>query len=140
MTDPAASPRPALGAALRRIGAASLRLVSTRIELAALELGEAQRTLVRWFALCLAAGLLALLAAIALTAALVVALWGTLGWLGLVAFALVYAIAAGALVVRVRGEVAHHPGVLATTMAELRSDLEELQPARDARQPAAETP
>jgi uncharacterized membrane protein YqjE len=116
-----------LGATLRRIADAALGLFATRVELASIELAQAQRTLVRWFALCLAAGLLLLLAVIAATAAAVIAFWATLGWLGLILFALVYTALAVALVVQVQREVAASPAVLAATTAELKEDLVQLQ-------------
>ena len=121
------SDSPPLGAALRRIGDASLRLLATRIELASVELGQAQRTVIRWFALSLAAGLLLLLAIVAATAAAVIAFWPTLGWLGLVLFALIYGGIAIALGYQVQREVASAPGVLAATAADLKADLALLQ-------------
>jgi uncharacterized membrane protein YqjE len=127
MNDRAASPEPPVGATLRRLADAALKLLATRIELASVELAQAQRSLVRWFALCLGAGLLLLLAATAATAAIVIALWDMLGWLGLAIFALAYAAAALALVARVRREFDAAPGVLSATVAELKEDLAQLQ-------------
>jgi uncharacterized membrane protein YqjE len=127
MSDSDAAPGMPVGSTLRRLSDAALRLFATRIELASVELGQAQRSLLRWFALALGAGLLLLLAAIAATAAIVIALWDVLGWLGLAIFAIAYAVGALALVARVRRELDASPGVLAATVAELKEDLAQLQ-------------
>ncbi|HXF44561.1 MAG TPA: hypothetical protein VNK91_00405, partial [Burkholderiaceae bacterium] len=66
--------------ALRRMSAAAFGLLLTRAETAAIELGQARAAAVRWFVLALAAGLFALLALAAASAALTLALWPWLGW------------------------------------------------------------
>ncbi|MCS6945245.1 MAG: phage holin family protein [Sutterellaceae bacterium] len=109
-------------AALRRALAAGYGLLLTRAESAGVELAQARAQAARWFALALAAGLFALLAAASATAALTLALWPWFGWLTLLALAAAYAVLAGYLARRVQREVRAAPPLFAETLAELQKD------------------
>lgn len=141
MRDPAAgSAGPSsLRAALQRISGAAAQLLLTRLELAGVELTQAARDLLRWGGLGLAAAMLLLLALGCATAAVVAVLWQALGWLILAAFAVLYGAAAAALLLRIRSELLTAPAFLDATVAELRQDLELLQPRQSAPAEAAAT-
>ena len=130
MRDPAAGPPgpSSLRAALQRISGAAAQLLLTRLELAGVELTQAAHDILRWGGLGLAAAVLLLLALGCATAAVVAALWQALGWLILAAFAVLYGAAAAALLLRIRSELRTAPAFLDATIAELRQDLELLQP------------
>jgi uncharacterized membrane protein YqjE len=112
--------------ALRRTFAAAFGLLLTRAESATIELGAARAAAVRWFVLALAAGLFALLALAAASAALTLALWPWLGWATPLALAAIYALAAWRFAVRVRREVEDAPPLLAETLKELGKDRDAL--------------
>lgn len=107
---------------------ASAELLVTRAEFAALELAQARAQVVSWLALALAASVLAMLFLMALTAAIVLALWPLWGWTTLVPVALVFLLGALVLAQRLRREVREAPPLLAETLGELSKDREALRP------------
>ncbi len=111
---------------MRRLSAASFALLLSRAEFASVELAQARAQLLRWFMLALAGALLALLAAVAASAWLVVALWEHAGWITLAALAAVFAAAAGWVLLRLRSEVRNAPPLLAQTLQELAKDRDAL--------------
>jgi uncharacterized membrane protein YqjE len=113
-------------AAVRRLSAASLALLLSRAELASVELAQARAQLVRWFILALAGALLALLAAVAASAWLVVALWERAGWVTLALLAAAFAAAAWWVLMRLQREVLDAPPLLAQTLQELAKDRDAL--------------
>ncbi len=118
------------------MSAAAFGLLLTRAESATIELGQARALALRWFALALAAGLLALLALTAASAALTLALWPWLGWITPLALAAIYAAAAWRLAAQVRREVERAPPLLAETLQELAKDRDALFGAGDRREAA----
>ena len=112
--------------ALRRLSASALDLLLTRAQFASVELAQARVQWVRWIGLALGAAVLALLALMAASAALVLALWEHAGALTLVALAVLYT--SGVLVViRVlQRELREAPPLLSETLAELGSDRDAL--------------
>jgi uncharacterized membrane protein YqjE len=121
-----------VGAALARVSGAAAQLLTTRVELAAVELAQARQALVRWFGLALAAAVLMLLALASATAALAAALWPALGWISLAGCAAVYGVATALLAWRIRRELREAPVPFDATVAELRRDLELLKTRRQA--------
>jgi uncharacterized membrane protein YqjE len=107
---------------LRRLGAASSKLLLSRAEFASLELAEARVQLLRWLALALLATSLLVLALIAASALFVVLLWPALGWVALLLVVLAYAIGALALGLRLRREIAEAPPPLSETLRQLAED------------------
>lgn len=112
--------------AVRRLSAASLALLLSRAEFASVELAQARAQLVRWFVLALAGALLALLAVVAASAWLVVALWERAGWITLIVLAASFAAAAWWVLARLQREVADAPPLLAQTLQELAKDRDAL--------------
>lgn len=112
--------------AVRRLSAASLALLLSRAEFASVELAQARAQLLRWFMLALAGALLALLAAVAASAWLVVALWERAGWITLAVLAAAFAAAAWRVLLRLQREVRAAPPLLAQTLQELAKDRDAL--------------
>lgn len=112
--------------AVRRLSAASLALLASRAEFASVELAQARAQLLRWFMLALAGALLALLAAVAASAWLVVALWERVGWITLAVLAAAFAAAAWWVLLRLQREVRAAPPLLAQTLQELAKDRDAL--------------
>jgi uncharacterized membrane protein YqjE len=119
----------AITAAAGRTAATLVAMVRTRLELAALEVEEESRRLLG----CLAMSLLAvfLLAAAALLAALFVILlfWDSYRLPAVAAMAALFALAGGALALKVRASIAAKPRLLSATLAELRNDIAFLKSA-----------
>ncbi len=107
---------------LRRLGAASSKLLLSRAEFASLELAEARVQVLRWLALALLATSLLVLALIAASALFVVLLWPALGWVALLLVVLAYAIGALVLGLRLRREIAAAPPPLSETLRQLAQD------------------
>lgn len=103
-------------------------LVGTRLALAAVELSEARRQLVASLALLAVALGAALLALTFATLGVVAYFWDTHRLGAIAGVTLVYAIAAGAAVWRVRGLRANAPPLLGASIAELRRDARVLDP------------
>ncbi|MFZ5540150.1 MAG: phage holin family protein [Pseudomonadota bacterium] len=118
--------------AVRRLSAASLALLLSRAEFASVELAQARAQLVRWLVLALAGALLALLAAVAVSAWLVLTLWERAGALTLVALAVSFAAAAWWVLARLQREVRQAPPLLAQTLQELAKDRDALAGSRAA--------
>jgi uncharacterized membrane protein YqjE len=112
--------------AVRRLSAASLALLLSRAEFASVELAQARAQLVRWFMLALAGALLALLAVLAASAWLVIALWERAGWVTLAALAAAFAAAAAWVLLRLQREIRDAPPLLAQTLQELAKDRDAL--------------
>lgn len=101
-------------------------LLVSRVELAALELGEVRDSLAR-FLLVGALGIVALWFALACwTAVVVVLAWDTLGWKILVLVAAVYSALAWLILRQARLIIAGDKLSMPATMAELRSDRDAL--------------
>jgi uncharacterized membrane protein YqjE len=113
-------------AAVRRLSAVSLALLLSRAEFASVELAQARAQLVRWFMLALAGALLALLAAVAASAWLVVALWERAGWVTLALLAAAFAAAAWWVLVRLQRDVRDAPPLFSQTLQELAKDRDAL--------------
>lgn len=111
---------------MRRLSAVSLALLLSRAEFASVELAQARAQLVRWFMLALAGALLALLAAVAASAWLVVALWERAGWVTLALLAAAFAAAAWWVLVRLQRDVRDAPPLFSQTLQELAKDRDAL--------------
>lgn len=117
---------PGLIAGLGGLARNLFALLVSRIELAALELGEVRDNLAR-FLLVGALGVIALWFAVACWTALIVVLaWDSMGWKILVLIAAVYSVLAFAILRHARGMVAGDRLSMPATMAELRSDRDAL--------------
>lgn len=112
--------------AVRRLSAASLTLLLSRAEFASVELAQARAQLMRWLGLALAGALLALLAAVAASAWLVVALWERAGGITLGVLAAAYAVVAWRVLQRLQREIREAPPLLAQTLQELAKDRDAL--------------
>ena len=108
--------------AVRRLSGATINLLLSRAEFASLELAQTRAQLLRWVALALFAMVLVLLALIAGSALLAVALWPRFGWITLAVLVTVYAL--GALVVfrKLTAEMSAARPVLSETLRELSND------------------
>lgn len=101
-------------------------LLVSRIELAALELGEVRDNLVRLL-LVGALGIVALWFAVACWTALIVVLaWDTMGWTILLLVAAVFTLLALGILFHARSLLARDKLSMPATMAELRSDRDAL--------------
>ena len=108
--------------AVRRLSAASVDLLLSRAEFASLELAQTRVQLIRWVALALFAMALVLLALIAGSALLTVALWPHYGWITLAVLLAVYVIGAVLVFRKLTGEISAAPPVLSATLRELSND------------------
>lgn len=108
--------------ALRRLSASTVNLLLSRAEFASLELAQTRVQLIRWITLALFAMVLALLALIAGSALLTVALWPRFGWYTLAALFAVYVIGAVWVFRTLTSEVSAAPPVLSETLRELSND------------------
>lgn len=118
--------RPGLVAGLAGIARNLFGLLVSRVELAALELGEVRDNFAR---LLLVGALGAILACFALgcwTALLVVLAWDALGWKILLLVAAAYTLLALGLLLYARAMLAHGKLSMTATMAELRKDRDAL--------------
>jgi uncharacterized membrane protein YqjE len=101
-------------------------LLVSRIELAALELGEIRDNLAR-FLLVAALGVVALWFAVASWTALIVVLaWDKMGWTILLLIAAVFTLLAIGILLRARSLLGHDKLSMPATMAELRNDRDAL--------------
>jgi uncharacterized membrane protein YqjE len=101
-------------------------LLVSRIELAALELGEIRDNLARFF-LVAAVGVVALWFAVASWTALVVVLaWDTMGWTILLLIAAVFTLLAIGILFHARSLLSHDKLSMPATMNELRNDRDAL--------------
>jgi uncharacterized membrane protein YqjE len=101
-------------------------LLVSRIELAALELGEIRDNLAR-FLLVAALGVVALwFAAASWTALIVVLAWDKMGWTILLLVAAVFTLLAIGILLRARSLLSHDKLSMPATMAELRNDRDAL--------------
>ncbi len=108
--------------AVRRLSASTVNLLLSRAEFASLELAQTRVQLIRWITLALFAMVLALLALIAGSALLTVALWPRFGWYTLAALFAVYVIGAVWVFRTLTCEVSAAPPVLSETLRELSND------------------
>jgi uncharacterized membrane protein YqjE len=108
--------------AVRRLSAATVNLLISRAEFASLELAQTRVQLIRWVALALFAMVLVLLALIAGSALLTVALWPHYGWITLAVLLAVYVIGAALVFRKLTGEISAAPPVLSATLRELSND------------------
>jgi uncharacterized membrane protein YqjE len=111
---------------LRRAVAAASSLLLARAEFAAAELSQAGVRALRWLLAVLLASALLMLALVALSATIVLALWERLGWYSLGLLTLIYAGVACLVVIRLLREIRASPPPLAQTFAELAKDREAL--------------
>jgi uncharacterized membrane protein YqjE len=118
--------RPGLVAGLAGIARNVFGLLVSRIELAALELGEMRDNLARLLFVG-ALGIVALLFALGCWTALVVVLaWDSMGWKILMVVAIVYTLLAIAILRHARSFLAQDKLAMPATMAELRKDRDAL--------------
>jgi uncharacterized membrane protein YqjE len=108
--------------AWRRAGQSLLALVLARAEFASVELTLAVQSALRWLLVALATCVIAILALIALSAAVVVALWEHFGWYPLAVLAVLYCASTTLLVGWLLRSVAAARPLLSDTFAELAKD------------------
>jgi uncharacterized membrane protein YqjE len=122
--DAGSGPGPIAG--LAAVAKNAFALLVSRVELAALELGEARDNLARLL-LAGALGMVALLFAAGFWTALVVVLaWDAMGWKILLLVAVVYTLLAIGILRYARAMLAQDKLSLPATMAELRNDRDAL--------------
>ena len=120
------SPAPGLIAGLGGLAKNMLGLLVSRIELAALELGEVRDNLAK-FLFIGALGIVAVLFALGCwTALLVVLTWESMGWKILLIAAVVYSLLALGILIYARALVMHDKLSMPATLAELRNDRDAL--------------
>ena len=112
--------------AMRRLSAATVNLLLSRAEFASLELAQTRAQFTRWVVLALFAMVLLLLALIAGSALLAVALWPRYGWISLAVLFAVYALGAWWVFRILTGEISAAPPVLSETLRELSNDRDAL--------------
>jgi uncharacterized membrane protein YqjE len=112
---------------LLRAANSAFALLLTRAEFASVELSLARERLLGWLLAALAAGVLAVLGLIALSATIVIALWDRFGWYTAAALAILYGGATALLVGRLLHALATAPPLLAQTFAELAKDRDALR-------------
>ncbi|HYD94762.1 MAG TPA: phage holin family protein [Noviherbaspirillum sp.] len=118
--------KPGLVAGLAGIAKNMFGLLVSRIELAALELGEVRDNLARLL-LVGALGIVAVVFALGCwTALLIVLAWEAMGWKILLLVAVVYTLLAVAILRHARAFLAQDRLALPATMAELRKDRDAL--------------
>lgn len=118
--------RPGIVAGLAGIARNAVGLLISRIELAALELGEVRDNLARLLFIG-ALGMIAVLFALGCWTALIVVLaWDSLGWKILLVVAIVYTLLAIGILRHARGFLAQDKLAMPATMAELRKDRDAL--------------
>lgn len=124
--DSAGQERPGLVAGLAGIARNAFGLLVSRIELAALELGEVRDNLARLMFIG-ALGIVAILFALGSWTALVVVLaWDSMGWKILLLVAIVYTLLAIGILRYARTYLEQDKLSLNSTMAELRKDRDAL--------------
>lgn len=111
---------------VRRLVAATVNLLVSRAEFASLELAQTRGQMLRWVVLALLAMVLLLLALIAGSALLTVALWPDYGWITLAVLFAIYALGAGWVFRTLTVEISKAPPVLAETLRELSRDRDTL--------------
>ncbi|NOT87074.1 MAG: hypothetical protein HOP03_02715 [Lysobacter sp.] len=112
--------------AVRRLSAATVNLLLSRAEFASLELAQTRVQLIRWVALALFAMVLVLLALIAGSALVTVALWPRYGWITLAVLFALYGVSAVLVFRKLTGEISAAPPVLSATLRELSNDRDAL--------------
>jgi len=118
--------RPGLVAGLAGIARNTFGLFVSRIELAALELGEVRDNLARLLFIG-ALGIVAILFALGCwTALLVVLAWESMGWKILLVVAIVYTLLAIGILRRARSYLVQDRLAMPATLAELRKDRDAL--------------
>ncbi|HZW22805.1 phage holin family protein [Noviherbaspirillum sp.] len=118
--------RPGLVAGLAGVARNMFGLLVSRIELAALELGEVRDNLARLLFIG-ALGIVAVLFALGCWTALIVVLaWETMGWKILLVVAIAYTLLAIGILRHARGYLAGDKLAMPATMTELRKDRDAL--------------
>ena len=131
-----APPRPpGLRAALARVAASGVGLLSTRAELLTLEFAEERDRLARRLGYVAAGGLLLAFAALFAGAFVIALFWETHRMLAIAGVALVHLVAGLVLLAKARGAGASAPPPFAASVDELRKDRELLERALGAREP-----
>ena len=124
--DSAGREKPGLVAGLAGIARNMFGLLVSRIELAALELGEVRDNLARLLFIG-ALGIVAILFALGCWTALIVVLaWESMGWKILLIVAVVYTLLAIGILRHARSFLAQDKLAMPATMAELRKDRDAL--------------
>jgi uncharacterized membrane protein YqjE len=122
----AGAAQPGLMAGFGGLARNMFALLVSRIELAALELGEVRDNLVRLL-LIGALGVVALCFALACWTGLVIALaWDALGWKILLIVAIAYTLLAAVILLRAQALLSQNKLSMPAMLAELRSDREAL--------------
>lgn len=117
-------------AAVGRIAANLLDLARTRLELASIELQEGTRRLVGYLVWALAAAVLALFTLGLVVLFVLVLFWDTHRLLAVGGMAVLFALACGVAVMKLRAGLAARPPLLPATLAELRKDAVALRGAQ----------
>ena len=112
---------------LRRIAAALLGLLQTRLELVGVELLEEKNRFLSTLFSGLAAAVFGALALFTLTALIAVLCWDTYRWQALAVMGAVYALACIALVLRARQGLRNAPMPFEATLAEFEQDRDLLR-------------
>ena len=117
-------------AATRRLGRRLLVIIENRLQLVLVELQEERERFLRALGLVVAVAVFGLLAGIALTGLIVLALWNYSPLLALAGLMVVYAVAAGYCVGQLRRLQRDWP-TLPATLEQLRKDCECLEKHKD---------
>jgi uncharacterized membrane protein YqjE len=99
-----------------------VNLLLSRAEFASLELAQTRAQLIRWVVLALFAMVLVLLALIAGSALLTLALWPSYGWITLAVLFALYVLGAALAFRKLTTEMSAAPPVLSATLRELSND------------------
>jgi len=126
MEEQAAAPQPGLIGSLSAVVRNSMRLLLSRLELAALELSELRNHLLQLSVVFALAMLMAWFAIAFGTATLIYLAWTALGWWILLILAAAFAVIAIGLVLYARSLIRQGRLALPATMAELKADRDAL--------------
>jgi uncharacterized membrane protein YqjE len=111
-------------ATVGRIGANLLAMLRTRLELAAVELQEETQRLLGYLAWGVAAAFLGAVAVLLAILFVLVLFWDTHRLLAVGGMTVLFALASLLAFLKVRGELANRPPLMADTLAELRKDAQ----------------
>jgi uncharacterized membrane protein YqjE len=124
----------ALAATAGRIGATLIAMVRTRLELAAVEVQEEARRLLGYLAWTLLAVFLAAGASMLVALFVIVLFWDSYRLQAVAGMAILFALAAAGIAMKVRASFEASPRMLAATLAELNKDaalLRKTEPAHE---------
>lgn len=113
----------AISDAVRRIGGTVLDMLQTRLALAAVEIEEESRRLLGYFVLALLALILFGLAMLLVSLAIILVFWDGYRIEAALGMALLFALAAGLVGIKLRASFSSRPRLLAATVGELNKDI-----------------